>query len=239
MWQIDLIDIQKLSRYNAGNKFILCVICCLSRYAWCIPIKRKTPAEVIRAFESIFSSTSRRPIKVQSDAGKEFVGKTIQSFFKHNNIIHYVASDPATKACICERFIRTIKSLIYKYFTFSGSKKYVDVLDSLVCIYNNRKHSTIGIPPSNVTDKNVLSVWQYVNRKRVLPINTQKFFIGDVVRVANPKTVFEKGYIPKWSEEKFTVDNIIYKSPIVYRLKDSDNCPIKGNFYESEIQKVG
>lgn len=239
LWQIDLIDVQKLSRVNAGYRYILCVICCLSRFAWCVPIKRKIPDHVIKAFEFIFSSTTRRPIRIISDSGKEFVAKSIQQFFKQHNIIHYTAANPTTKACICERFIRTIKALIYKYFTFSNSKKYVHVLDSLVCMYNNRKHSSIGIAPSDVNEKNILSVWEYNHFKRRNRANKRcKYSIGDTVRVANPKTVFEKGYKPKWSDEVFTIDKIVYKQPIVYRLKDSSNIVIKGNFYECGIQKV-
>lgn len=238
LWQIDFIDIQKLARLNSGYKYIFCAICCLSRYAWCVPIKRKTPNEVIKAFDQIFSLTERRPIKVQSDAGKEFLGKSIQSYFKQKNIVHYVASDPATKACICERFIRTIKSLIYKYFTYSGSNKYVHVLDSLVYIYNNRIHSTIGLPPTQVNEKNILSVWNYINRKRKYLTKSSKYTEGDTVRVANPKVVFEKWYKPKWSEETFAIHKVIFKQPIVYRLRDKSGCIIRGNFYENEIQRI-
>lgn len=239
LWQIDLIDIQKISRSNSGFKFILCAICCFSRFAWCVPIKRKTPNEVIKAFEHIFSLTKRRPLKVQSDAGKEFLAKSIQSFFNQNNIIHYTALDPVTKACICERFIRTIKSLIYKYFTYSGKNKYVHVLNSLVHIYNNRKHSTIGMPPSSVNEKNILNVWNYIDRKRNRLHRIARYSVGDVVRVANAKTVFEKGYKPKWSEETFEIVKVVLKSPVVYRLKDKFNTVIRGNYYEQELQKVG
>lgn len=47
LWEMDLIDMQKFSRNNKGAKNILAVIDCFSKYAWCIPIKRKTPDEII------------------------------------------------------------------------------------------------------------------------------------------------------------------------------------------------
>lgn len=62
--------------------------------------------------------------------------------------------------------------------------------------------------------------------------------VGDTVRVANPKVVFEKGYKPKWSEETFTIHKVIFKQPIVYRLRDKSGCIIRGNFYENEIQRI-
>ena len=40
-WQMDLVDMQKLSRWNKGNKYLLTVIDVLSKYAWVVPIKSK------------------------------------------------------------------------------------------------------------------------------------------------------------------------------------------------------
>ena len=46
-WQMDLADMQKLSKYNQGNKFILTVIDVLSKYAWAEPLKNNIPMHVI------------------------------------------------------------------------------------------------------------------------------------------------------------------------------------------------
>lgn len=148
LWEMDLIDMQKYSRVNKGNKYILAVIDCFSKYAWCIPIKRKTPDEIIRGFDLIFSSTERSPIKIQSDKGREFVNKRVKLYFSQKNIQFFTTRDPTTKAAICERFIRTIKGLIYKYFTYGNSNKYTDVLEKLLYLYNNRSHSSIGMSPA-------------------------------------------------------------------------------------------
>lgn len=240
LWEMDLIDMQKYSRNNKGNKYILAVIDCFSKFAWCIPIKRKTPAEIIRGFDEIFSSTIRRPIKIQSDKGREFVNKHVKRYFEDKDIHFFTTYDPATKAAICERFIRTIKSLIYKYFTYVKSNKYVDVLQSLMFVYNNRIHSTIGMSPASVNENNILQVWRNTQRKRetsfTRPIPILQ--VDDIVRVSNPKTVFEKGYKPKWSTEKFSVVKVHRRNPVVYNIKDDTGSVIKGNFYESELQKI-
>lgn len=238
LWEMDLMDFQKISRKNMGFKYILAVIDCFSKHAWCIPIKSKTPKEVIGAFEKIFSSTHRRPITIQSDKGREFDNRAVRKFFKSCDIAFQTTIDPVTKASICERFIRTIKTIIYKYFTFNDSEKYVDVLDGVLCMYNNRKHSSIGMPPSEVNEKNVLQVWRNLEKRKTKSLKKRKYSIGDTVRVSNPKTVFEKGYKTKWSKEIFTIDDYILKSPVVYRLRDSTGAVIRGNFYECEIQKV-
>lgn len=240
LWEMDLIDMQKYSRNNKGFKFILAVIDCFSKFAWCIPIKRKTPNEIIRGFDEIFSSSDRRPIKIQSDKGREFVNKHVKVYFAEKDIQFFTTRDPAIKAAICERFIRTIKAIIYKYFTYTKTNKYDDVLQSLVFLYNNRHHSSIGIAPANVNENNILQTWQYMQRKRE-KTNTRNhptLHVGDIVRVANPKTVFEKGFRPKWSFEKFSVSKVHRRDPVVYNIKDETGSIINGNFYESELQRI-
>lgn len=238
LWEMDLIDMQQFSRQNNGYKYVLAVIDCFSKYAWCVPIKRKTPAEVINGFNIIFSKTQRRCIRLQSDKGREFWNKSVRAYFSQENIEFFTTRDPAIKACICERFIRSIKGIIYKYFTFANSKRYVDLLDSFTCLYNNRFHSSIGVAPNDVNEKNVLAVWQYMQRKRTKSRSHTKLRIGDIVRVSNPKAVFEKGYKPRWSDEKFTIDKVLLRSPVVFNIRDTRGELIKGNFYASEIQKI-
>lgn len=240
LWEMDLIDVQKISRKNEGHKYILAVIDCFSKYAWCVPIKRKTPDEIMRGFDVIFSSTERRPIKIQSDKGREFVNKRVKSYFAEKNINFFTTRDPATKAAICERFIRTIKGLMYKYFTYFNSSKYTAVLQKLMFLYNNRVHSSIGITPAKVNENNILQVWQYMQKKRgkLSLVKCPTLKVGDIVRVSNPKTVFEKGYKPKWSTEKFSVVKVLRREPVVYNIKDDSGTIISGNFYESELQRI-
>lgn len=238
LWEIDLIDVQSISRKNRGFKYILAVIDCFSKYAWCLPIKRKTPKEIIDAFNTLFSSTTRRPLVIQSDKGREFNNAAVKKYLTQHEISYNTTRDPVTKAAICERFIRTIKAIIYKYFTYTKDTKYVDVLDLLLSVYNNRRHSAIGMSPVEVSETNVLKVWLYMQKRKKKSPRRRTYTVGDTVRVSNPKTVFEKGYKPKWSTEFFTIDKCIWKLPVVYRLRDSDGSLIKGNFYEQELQLV-
>ena len=41
VWGADLADMQLLSRYNKGIRFLLCVIDIFSKYAWVVPLKDK------------------------------------------------------------------------------------------------------------------------------------------------------------------------------------------------------
>ena len=50
--------------------------------------------------------------------------------------------------------------------------------------------------------------------------------------------IFEKGYLPGWTEEIFTIFKQIRRNPPVYQLKDYNGEKLEGTFYESELQEV-
>ena len=80
-WQADLADMQALSRKNKGTNYILTVIDVFSKYAWAIPVKNKGGPEMKNAFEILFQmSNPRKPDKLHTDAGKEFLNKDVQKF---------------------------------------------------------------------------------------------------------------------------------------------------------------
>lgn len=240
IWSIDLADMNNVARHNR-SRYILAIVDHFSRYAWCVPIKNKTTESVIKAFEALFEKTKRRPLNILSDKGREFVSKKFINFLKNHSIKFYTANDPATKASVCERFIRTIKSLIYRYFTLKNTKKYIDVLDVLVNIYNTRKHRSIGCAPSSINENNILKVWKFMTKnhpKNIFNEKKAKFSVGEYVRVTNPKRSFDKGYIKQWSDEIFLVVKVILSYPLTYRISALDGEIINSLFYEEELQQV-
>ncbi|GFV77442.1 uncharacterized transposon-derived protein F54H12.3 [Trichonephila clavipes] len=72
-FQADLVDMQSLTKFNDGYRFLLTCICVLSKYAWAVPLHDKNAKTIVSAFERIFSE--RIPLKLQTDAGKEFTNK--------------------------------------------------------------------------------------------------------------------------------------------------------------------
>ena len=55
IWGGDLPDMQSLSKYKKGNKYLLCAIDLFSKYAWFIPIKDKKATGIVNAFKKITS----------------------------------------------------------------------------------------------------------------------------------------------------------------------------------------
>eukprot|EP00794_Sanderia_malayensis_P013409 gene13409-biopygen10715 len=80
------------------------------KYAWVKPLKRKTSGEIVGAFQDIL--LERRPQKVRSDKGSEFMNEDFQELLKKDNIEFYTANNKV-KAAIVERFNRTLKGRMY------------------------------------------------------------------------------------------------------------------------------
>ena len=54
IWCSDLVEMQKLSKWNKGYKYLLRVLDIFSKYGWIVPLKTKTGSEVSGPFGSIF-----------------------------------------------------------------------------------------------------------------------------------------------------------------------------------------
>ena len=238
-WQMDLVDMQKLSRWNKGNKYLLTVIDVLSKYAWPVPIKSKSTQEMIRGLTRIYQQASpRRPLRVQTDQGKEFYNRGVQAWFKKQGT-HHFSTYGDSKASVVERWHRTLKQRMYRYFTAHNTLRYVDVLQPLIHTYNHAYHRSIGMAPHQVTPKTVPDVWDRLYGSRLNPkIPPPKCRVGDRVRLNKKHRPFKKGYLPGWTEEVFVVTHVRRHPVVTYRLSEWDGTPIKGTFYEPDVQKV-
>lgn len=237
LWQVDLAVLKNLSPYNDKFKYLLSVVDVFSRYAWVRVLKKKTGKEVNEAFESIFKSDGRRPRNLQSDKGKEFTSCLSRDFFKKHCINYYTTRNPDTKASVVERFLRTIKSRLWRYFTHRNTFRYIGIIQALVRAYNHTVHSSIRMPPANVNEKNILKVWRHLYAKGEKYIKP-KLQVNDHVRISKEKKHFAKGFEPNWTEEYFKIVRVIRHPVPVYVLEDMSGEVIDGSFYEQELQKV-
>ena len=71
IWGVDLADMQSLSKYNKGIKYLLCAIDLFSKYAWVIPLKDKKGTTIVNAFQKIILE-ERKSNKIWVDQGNEF-----------------------------------------------------------------------------------------------------------------------------------------------------------------------
>ena len=201
IWGADLADMQLLSKFNKGIKYLLCVIDLFSKYAFVVPLKDKKGISIVNAFQSILNKSKRKPNKIWVDKGSEFYSASFKKWLQDNDIIIYSTNNEG-KLVVAERFIRTLKSKIYKYMTSISKNVYIDKLNAIVNKYNNTYHTTIKMKPINVKDNT------YINTKKEINYKHPKFKVGDYVRISKYKNIFAKGYLPNWSEEVFVVDKI-------------------------------
>ena len=234
IWAADLADMQALSKENEGYKFLLLVIDTFSKYGWIVPLKNKKGETIVKALKEIFKESGRRPDKLWTDKGREFFNKDVR------DLVYLYATENEEKSSIAERWIRTMKEKMFKYFTDNNTYNYIDALPELVEDYNNTVHSSTKLTPTDASkEENELTVWRnlYPDRYKTSRLNP-KFSVGDKVRITKKKEVFEKGYTTRWTEEIFTIKEIRETNPITYKLEDLQGEEIEGTFYEPELQKT-
>ena len=223
----------KFKDYNNDYEYLLLVIDTFSKYGWVIPLKNKGGKTVAEALKTIFKE--RKPEKLWTDKGKEFYNKDVK------DLIELYSTENEEKSSIVERWIRTMKEKMWKYFTDNNTYRYMDILPDLVEDYNNTVHSSTKLTPVEASKKkNELTVWRnlYPDRLKIQQPITPKFSVGDEVRITKKKEPFEKGYTTRWTEEIFTITRIQNTKPITYKIADLKGEEIKGSFYEPELQKT-
>ena len=241
-WDADLMDLGNLSKYNDGHAFVLTVIDVFSRYAWLVALKTKKSNEVLNGLKSVFK-LGRKPRRLRTDPGGEFVNAVTKKYLKSVDVIHVVTRSEK-KANYVERLIRTLKARMFRYFTSKQTYRYVDVLQDLVKSYNHTFHRTIKTSPAEVNDDNEDVLWR---RQYVIPLSgkpppkvgTFKLEVGDRVRISHLRQPFSRDYKQRWTGEVFVIGSRRMRDGLpVYSLKDWYDEPITGTFYEEELETV-
>lgn len=234
LMQADLVDMKEYEKENGGYKYILVIINCFSKYVWTFPLKTKTAKEVAQSLEKVFKV--QKPIHLCTDSGGEFLGKDVQNLVKKYNVIHYIVYSEK-KASIVERVNRTLKNMMWKEFSLQGSYKWVNILNTIVNTYNNKKHTTTGLKPTEVSKKHEQFLLKTVYNN-IKMTSKPKFNVGDHVRISKYRGIFDKQYRPNFSTEIFTIRKVQLTNPVTYLLQDDHQQDIKGGFYELQLQKV-
>ena len=240
-WQADLADMQGIARQNSGIRYLLTVIDVFSKFAWVVPIPSKDAKAITGAFKQVLTDAKpRRPRRLQTEKGKEFFNSDFQDLMKRHGIQHF-ATESEQKAAVVERFNRTIKSRIWTYLSDRGTVRWINVIQDLVDAYNHSLHRSIGMAPANVQKKDEDCLWVRLygdgdtHLKRPIPQ-------GTMVRASRHKTIFDKGYMPHWTKEHYTVSQAVPPRKgtkrRVYKLVDYNNKKVKGTWYPEDIQEI-
>jgi transposase InsO family protein len=238
LWQIDLIDVTKYAHLNKGFHFLLTCIDVCSRFAFVIPVKRKSGKAVTEGFRELITSSGRKCKFLQGDEGLEFFNSEFRSYIKTLGIVLYHNHSPL-KAAMVERFNRTLMMRLQKVFTDRGKTMYHDVLQDIVFSYNSSVHSSTKFAPNCVTKHNQMDVWfnsnaDLLNRRK----RYSKLKVNDFVRIKINKDLFTKGYAQTYTNELYKVTEVTNSNPITYKISDNTDQGVLGIFYESELSRV-
>ena len=124
-------------------------------------LKSKTGVDVADALNKIFSNR-RSPLnskqslpgfakertcsKMWVDKGLEFCNKHVKALLSLLGVQLY-STENEEKSCVVDRWNRTMKEKMFKYFSTNSTRKYINVLDEMVNKYNNTRHSSIKMTP--------------------------------------------------------------------------------------------
>ena len=239
MFQIDLMDVSRLSTKNNSIHFILTCIDVYSRYVIIEVIKNKTMKNVANAFESIMKKYDDKVMigqskginikNVTSDDGSEFNNKIFKALLNKHGIRQWITkAGTPNKLPIIERFHRTLRHMMNIYFDNYNTMKYTDVLDDIITNYNTSIHRTLKNTPTKIFLKEAL----YKQKKNV---SINPFKVGDTVRKTTNKKVFDKGE-KTFSHQLYVITKVNFYS---FNLKNKTTGELLDrNFMGYELKKV-
>ena len=190
IWGADLADMQLISKSNKKTRFWLCVTNIFSKYVQVVLLKYKKGKTIAGAFQKILDDSTdlhlktRKPNKIWVDKGSEFYSSiSFKKWLKVNDIETYSTHNEG-KFVVSERFIKTLKTKIYKYMASVLKNVYIDKLDDIVNEYNNTYHRTIKMKPIEVKYNTYIDSIKEVNDK------DPKLKVGDHVRISKYKNKY-------------------------------------------------
>ena len=168
----------------------MCVIDIFSKYAWVLPLKDKKVWTIVSAFQKVLDKSAHKPNKIWIDQGSKFYNSFFTKWKKDNDIeMHSIQNEG--KSVVAEKFIRTLKTKIYKYITSVSKNVHIDKLDYIVSEYNNTYHRTIKMIPVDVKDNAYIDSSKEVNDKdSKFNGKDSKFKVADHVRISKYKNIF-------------------------------------------------
>ena len=240
-WEVDTADMRRYE--DQKFKYFVLAVDVMSKYVWTVPLRTKTGGEMVKAFETIFKK-NRKPTRIRTDKGSEYVNKEVRKYLKEQNVIHFVTQN-IVKASIAERAIKTIKTRIAHFMTHNQTHHWIEVLPKITENYNKTYHRSIKRSPASVKASDHVELW-----KELFELNRQKakfksltlaykFNVGDIVRVSFLRRQFQRQYDEKWSRDLFVVTSRFMKEGIPqYKLKDYSGEIITGTFYQNQLNKA-
>ena len=238
-YQLDIFfiskdDIEATQKFRAG----LVVIDVLSKYAVVVPIKSKTPPDIIAGTMEGLRKMKNKPKIIYSDDEKGVASADFKEYVDSEGIeLYRTRGHPA----FAERMIRTFKDKLFKRIEADEKRgknniQWIDYITEIMLTYNNKeKHSAIGMTPNQARqEKNELraklNVASKAKKQRLYP----ELKVGDKVKIVRKKAITEKERTSHFLAGEYTVESISEKLGQTYYTMTGYNRPL----LRHEIVKV-
>ena len=182
----DLADMQLISKFNKGFRFLLCVIIFCSKYSWVLSLKDKRVIAATNAFHNILNESNSKTNKIGVDKGTEFFNRSMKSCLQDNYIEMHL-THKERKSVVVERFIIVLQNKVYKCMTSVSKNVYINKSDDIANIYNNTYHSTIRMKAVDVKSTTYIDSGIENNDK------DPKCKVVDHDRISKHKNIFQVG----------------------------------------------
>ena len=239
IWASDLIVIDSLVNVNDGYQYIVTVVDLFSRKLWTRKIKQKSKIEMEKALRSIIEENEgKSPYKLWTDEGTEFL--SLKDLYQEMEIERYSTRNPKIKSAYAERMNKTIQDLLYKAMTARNTARWIDLLDDVTYVINNRVSSVLhGLTPNEAHDpKNeeylrAKFLEDHARHKKRFAFQKPLFAVGDGVRLLEKRNVFTRGYEPSFSKQVYAVKKVQWTYPITYKIEGKQRA-----YYSSEMVRA-
>lgn len=240
---MDLVDMKKYANVNSGRKWILVVLDIFSRFAFARGLLNKSAISTCDALEEIIKEIRTKHVNVKRiwcDEGKEFYNVKVVDMLQRNGGITLYSTLNDGKACVAERFIRSLRRMLNEHWIVNDSTVWYTqgVLQDIITRYNDRKHRTLGMTPRQaIESRNISTVYKRLNTRVGNVESRIPFFrVGQRVRLSKKTGLFHKESYGQWSEEIFEITTIYETLPVTYGLKDLLGEEISGKFYKQQLK---
>jgi hypothetical protein len=194
----------RYTNHNQNYSTLFTAINVNTRFVYAYAAKKKDAFTILQLLKKMESKTIINSITC--DEGSEFNNRQFIRYCNENDIYIYFVKDDSHKLGIMNRFHRTLKDKLSKYFAANNTVIWFDVIDEIVNNYNHSVNRGIGVAP---IDCNSFIERDIIESKRrateILKESIKEFEIGDKVFVKKKEELFQDKMIPIYSKRRYTI----------------------------------
>jgi len=247
-YDADTANMIRYSTDNDGKQHILGVINCFSKKLYTRSLESLRAEHVVPAMRSILDETPEME-RLRTDLGSEMTSKEMKKLLKERKVKHIPTYNTEIKANQIERAWLSLKRRVFKWFEYSNTHRWIDVLSDLTKSYNQSHHSSIDQTPDSVKPEDEIKIWKRLyeiepkaKRERKTKPRPRKAFtynLNDTVRLSIVRKPFQRGFDHQFTVEYFLIsDRFVREGLEQYKVKDTQNDPVIGTFGLEDLQLI-